>query len=82
MDCPRAQRWPTEAERQVRQMIERIAEASIRFLDEYGGDADFEPDDGRELDEDFEPTLGWNERDAPKDLWITDGGMAVDGDDD
>ena len=69
-------------ERERRKVIERLIEALMCYLDAEDGDPDFEPDDERERDEDLEPMLGWNEADAPKGLWFTDGGLGCDGDDD
>jgi hypothetical protein len=70
---------------QLREAIRRLEAAiasGIDALDRAAGDPDQEMDDERELDEDFEPTLGWNEPDAPKGLWRTDGGLGRDGDED
>jgi hypothetical protein len=75
----------TRALANLRAAIHRLEAAiaeGIEVVDQVLGDADFEPDADREQDEDFEPTLGWNEQDAQAKLWLTDGGMGRDGDDD
>lgn len=84
-ECAECAIQTAAALREAMDRLEAAIARGIEALDIVAGDPDMEPSLGwtdREMDADHEPTLGWSEPEAPKDLWLTDGGHGRDGDDD
>jgi hypothetical protein len=81
-DCADCTIQHVDALREEVRRLEAAIARGIEALDRVGGDPDMELEPDQEADEDLEPTLGWNEKDAPKDFWLTDGGHDLDDDND